>query len=127
MKSKIFLLVSLTVIIFVVLYFATFRQSSQSGNQEQMAVELEKSLGQEIVLRGQAVDAKMGAVILVGDTPVYIENLQSWPESLGGTEVFVSGKLVFKPYLPEAEKRNGEISQGGSGEESYVLQDVQIK
>ncbi len=128
MKSKFLLLIPITVIIFVILYFAASRDSVGSNkNVIENNQQLSLSVNQQVTLKGQAVDAKTGAVLLIGSIPVYIENWQAWPESLGGIQVIVSGKLVLKSYLPETEVQNGEVSQGGSGEESYVLEDVKIK
>lgn len=77
---------------------------------------LTKLVGSRVRLAGTARDAKGGAVLLVGQSPLYLAGLQSWPKEANGKQVAVGGTLVDRAYLPEAKKNEkGEWSQGAEG------------
>jgi len=75
---------------------------------------------------GSAENAKGGAVIAESDgRVVYMEGLDSWPEELHGKVVVATGRLVVKPYLPEATvAADGAISQGTDGGDQWVLENA---
>jgi hypothetical protein len=81
-------------------------------------------LGQRVRLSGIARNAKGGAVLLLGDSPVYLQGVESWPLGVDQKLVGVGGKLVSKRYLPEATRdAKGAISQGTSeGSTQWVLE-----
>lgn len=67
-------------------------------------------------LAGVARDAKGGAVLLLGNTPVYLAGLESWPSEAQGQRVAVGGTLQNEAFLPEATvDKKGAISQGAKG------------
>ena len=77
---------------------------------------LGKLVGSRVRLSGIARDAKGGAVLLVGASPLYLAGLESWPMEANGRLVAVGGTLVDRQYLPEAKKNaKGEWSQGAEG------------
>ncbi len=81
--------------------------------------------GQRVRLGGTARDAKGGAVLLVGKTPVYLPGLDAWPAGAQGQQVVVGGTLVQKQHLPEARRdARGAVSQGASGPQ-WVLESPQ--
>ncbi len=86
------------------------------GAPKKEARALGKLLGSRVRLSGIARDAKGGAVLLVGDSPLYLAGLESWPMEANGKLVAVGGTLVDRQYLPEAKKNaKGEWSQGAQG------------
>lgn len=75
-------------------------------------------VGARVRLGGTARDAKGGAVLLVGDEPVYLSGLDAWPPKASGQAVVVTGTLASKQHLPEASRdASGAISQGASGKQ----------
>lgn len=91
-----------------------------------MDMQLEKVIGQEVTIDGTARDAKGGAVVLTDDNiPIYIEGLDSWPPSIDGSRISVSGVLKKEKYIPDPTiGEDGGISQGAIGMQ-YVLTNVQ--
>lgn len=72
-------------------------------------------------LSGIARNAKGGAVLLIDDSPYYLERLDAWPSDAEGKLVGVSGKVVDKQYLPQATKNaKGEWTQGGEGSQNVI-------
>lgn len=72
-------------------------------------------------LVGTAENAKGGAVLLVDDTPVYVEGLAEWPDALLHTKVKATGVRTRKQVLPEATvDATGAISQGAVGQQDVL-------
>lgn len=59
----------------------------------------------EIVVKGTALNAKRGAVLVTKeDEPYYIENLDSWNDSVYGKKLIVKGVLIIqRDSVPEDE------------------------
>lgn len=75
-------------------------------------------VGGRVRLGGTARDAKGGAVLLVGDEPVYLAGLDAWPAKVSGKAMVVTGTLVSRQHLPEASRdARGAISQGATGKQ----------
>ena len=55
-------------------------------------------VGKIILITGRATNAKMGAVLSGKYGPVFIKQLEIWPESLYGKSVTVKGVLTKKFY-----------------------------
>lgn len=86
------------------------------GTPKKEARAVSKLIGRHVRLSGLARNAKGGAVLLVGDSPLYLAGMQSWPAEAEGKQVALGGTLVDKQYLPEATRNaKGEVSQGGAG------------
>ena len=84
-----------------------------------------KLVGKKVRLVGVAENAKGGAVVLVGKSPVYIAGKGAWPETLRTKRVSLGGTLTHEQYLPEATvSPKGEVSQGTSGGSQTVLRDA---
>lgn len=82
-------------------------------------------VGKRVRLVGVAENAKGGAVVLVGKSPVYIAGRDAWPEAMRTKRVSLGGTLVNEQYLPVATvSPKGEISQGTSGGSQTVLRDA---
>ncbi len=87
--------------------------------------EVLKLVGKRVRLVGVAENAKGGAVVLVGTSPVYIAGKDAWPETMRTKRVSLGGTLVREQYLPEATvSPKGEVSQGTSGGSQTVLRDA---
>lgn len=77
--------------------------------------------GKRVRLSGIARDAKGGAVLLINGEPIYLQGVDSWPDSADKKIVSVGGKLVSKQYLPEARTdAKGAISQGAVGSQTVL-------
>jgi hypothetical protein len=80
-----------------------------------------KLMGSRVRLSGIAQNAKGGAILLIKDSPYYLEGVDSWPKEAQGKLVGVGGKLVDKQYLPEVFRdAKGVISQGAEGSQNVI-------
>ena len=128
MRSKYTVLISVVLFLGLVYYFVSYQTKENSVDNKQPGQSLQEMVNKTVTLEGKTADAKAGAVLLVDGKPVYIEGLDYWPKDFIGKEVTLSGKLVVKSVIPQAEvSKNGEISQGGSGDNDYVLEGVDIE
>lgn len=85
---------------------------------------LAASVGRRVVLVGRADDAKLGAVVVVGDTPVWLAGHDAWPDGWRGANVRVAGRLDRRALAPEPEVGpNGERSAGMVGD-AWVIDDA---
>lgn len=84
---------------------------------------LPSQVGRHVTLTGTARDAKGGAVLLAGSgEPVYIDDLDAWPEALHGKQVTATGHLRRRQHLPQAKvDEHSAVSQGAQGKQ-YVLE-----
>jgi hypothetical protein len=88
--------------------------------------ELANLVDKPVRLVGTAENAKGGAVLLVGDTPVYVAKRSAWSAAELHHRVSLGGQLVRAKFLPEATvNAKGEVSQGvAPGSSQYVLRDA---
>ena len=71
-------------------------------------------IGTTVTLRGRALDANAGAVLLLEDeTPIYIHVLEYWPDEFVGEEVEVRGVLQREKVIPNPEA--SPVSHGAAG------------
>lgn len=127
MKSKYTVLISVVLFLGLIYYFVSYQTKIKPIENKQSGQSLQESVNKNVTLQGKATNAKAGALLLVGNDPVYIEGLDRWSQNFVDKQVSISGKLVVKSFLPQAEVSNsGEISQGGSGDEDYVLEGVDL-
>jgi hypothetical protein len=84
-----------------------------------------QQVGQQAEIRGTARNAMAGAVVLTEDrTPVYIDGLERWDDSLDGSEVRVTGTLTRGSAAPQAStNQQGEVSHGMEGG-NFIVQDA---
>ncbi len=84
---------------------------------------LEKLLGKKVTLLGTARDAKGGAVLVTAQgEPIYIKNLDFWPQEIEGKQVSATGVLKDEKFIPDPIiDKNGGISTGATGTQ-YVLE-----
>ncbi len=89
---------------------------------------LQELVNKTVVLEGKAAYAKAGAALFVNDNPVYIEGLDYWPQDFIDKQVILSGKLVFKSYIPKVETDESGLMRQGSGRgNDYVLEQAAIE
>ena len=88
---------------------------------------LEKLLGQNVVLKGTAKDAKGGAVLITSDNNViYIKDFDFWPSDLIDKNISVSGFLKSDKIIPDpVTDKDGSISCGAYGDQ-LVLEDAKV-
>ncbi len=128
MKPRYVILALLVIVFGLVYYFVLYKTKTKPVNNKQFQLSLQEMVNASTTLEGKATNAKAGAMVLVGNDPVYIDGLDSWSKNFLDKQVSISGKLVVKSFIPKAEvNKSGEISQGGSGDEDYVLEDVDVK
>lgn len=72
-------------------------------------------------VRGDAGNAKGGAILMVNDLPLSVRGRVGWKPEEEGTRVSLHGSLSFEQFLPQATVGpKGEISQGADGSQ-WVL------
>jgi hypothetical protein len=79
-----------------------------------------------VTLRGQALDAKGGAVVRTQDDTVYVSGLGAWPAETAGRLVEVTGILSRRTFPALPVGRAGERSGGAEGTQT-VLEDATWK
>lgn len=81
-----------------------------------------KSIGERVVLQGIARNAKAGAVVVEDAGRVlYVKGLDSWPGSLDGQRVKVTGVVRDEKMIPDpVVDEKGAISQGAEGSQLVI-------
>jgi hypothetical protein len=100
-----------------------FQDGSHMSTVETIA-DLKAMQGQRVTLRGTAADAKMGAVILVEEEPVYLTDLDFWPAALRGKRVRATGLLKLRKNAPDPLPEDGGAIQGAWGD-AWLLDEPQ--
>ncbi|MEZ4449042.1 MAG: hypothetical protein R3B09_06120 [Nannocystaceae bacterium] len=77
--------------------------------------EIESAIGERVVVVGTAGAAKLGAVVLVGEAPIYCLGREGWPEGVEGQEVEVTGTLARTDRFAARVDDDGAVSQGTQG------------
>ena len=127
MKFKYAVIISAVLFLGLVYYFVSYQTKVKPVENKQPQLSLQEMVNKTVTLEGKATNAKAGAILLVDNDPVYIEGLNSWSNNFIDKQISVFGKLVVKSFVPQAEvSNNGEISQGGSGDDNYVLENVDV-
>ncbi len=76
--------------------------------------------GRRILLSGPAQNAKAGAVLMIGEVPVYIDGQDAWPDGQRGQTLRMTGILVVRKHIADPVDEHGMIAQGAWGKQ-YVL------
>jgi hypothetical protein len=101
--------------------FADDRQSNPMSKDAVTSIKnanaLPKYVGKAVAIEGKAADAKLGAVVLLDEEPIYIESLGRWPTEIHGKRVHVSGTLEF-------HKGGGNPKVEGIVPDRYVLKNA---
>jgi hypothetical protein len=87
------------------------------------ASDIKGNLGREVLVEGIAGNASLGAVVLFGDTPIYLEKLKEWQSKVAGKRVRASGILQRFEVPTSRQDEYGNWSAGVSTG-SYKLVDV---
>ena len=80
---------------------------------------LNTALGKNVTIKGKAVDAKLGALLMKDDgSTIWINNLDSWPEVFynrgdEGKVIEVTGKIIEKYDLPVFISKEGDPPRSG--------------
>jgi hypothetical protein len=94
-------------------------------NQESMKLtatnDIQANLGREVLVEGIAGNASLGAVVLLGDAPLYLENLKEWQPSVAGKRVRVSGTLQWFETPTARQDEHGNWSAGVSAGSTFKL------
>ena len=61
---------------------------------------LAQGLNRHVVVEGRAGNAKLGAVVSVGELPVYVDGLRRWREAAADRPVRVRGTLIRRHDKP---------------------------
>lgn len=86
--------------------------------------EIQPNLGREILVEGVAGNASLGAVVLLGEAPVYIEGVKEWKSSVAGKRVRVRGVLQRFEVPTARQDEHGNWSAGVSAGSTYMLTKV---
>jgi hypothetical protein len=79
-------------------------------------------LDEQVTIRGVAEDARAGAILMLGDTPIYIGGLLAWEDELSGKSVKASGTLRRrKSRIPKTSPDKDQYHGLG---DSYVLEEA---
>jgi hypothetical protein len=74
--------------------------------------DLHKDIGRRVELKGEAADAKAGAIIrLPGGRHVYLDGVHSWPAQIRGKPVKAIGTLRLEPAVEPAQADEPAIQQ----------------
>jgi hypothetical protein len=77
-----------------------------------------------VILTGLAENAKAGAVLIVDGVPVYMDDLDTWPDDQRGRSLRMAGSLQRRKRLPAPETSRGE-QVASAPLEQLVLVDAQ--
>ncbi|MBT3982311.1 MAG: hypothetical protein HOE90_13215 [Bacteriovoracaceae bacterium] len=75
-------------------------------------INLSEHIGQNITVQGKAYHQKSGAIVMVDQDYILLENVGNWPDDFHSkVDVEVTGTLEYKMGAP-AVSESGEIQQG---------------
>jgi hypothetical protein len=80
---------------------------------------LEGAAGKQALVRGLAEDAKLGAEVTLGRTPVYCRGLDRWPAELVGKQVVARGLL--ESTMEFAPEQDPALPSAGTSGAVWVL------
>jgi hypothetical protein len=100
-----------------------FLSTGQAKSGHSQPEDWEQKIGKMVSVRGTARNAKLGAVVLSGRQPIYLQGMNAWDDKTVNQKVLVTGVLrKFSP--PVATKKNGEYSAGVTKQDTaYRLED----
>lgn len=89
-----------------------------------MTFEPSQHVGQTVVIRGTAYDARAGAIVELDDrTPIYIAGLTEWDPALHGKPLEVTGLLKERaPRVPQVPP--GGPQRHGLASSTFVLENA---
>jgi hypothetical protein len=73
------------------------------------------SLGKSVVVIGQALQAKLGPVVVAGDLTVYCIDLPGWSDGVLGKQVSARGTLDFTQEFDAPRRQDGLQAAGIHG------------
>jgi len=94
--------------------------------QLERAAAAQAALGKRVRIAGIAGNAKLGAVVLLGNMPFYLVGKTEWDSARRGGRVVVIGLLEKSDHARLRPAPSGAISQGTSGP-IYRLLDVRVE
>lgn len=83
--------------------------------------EIQANLGREVLVEGVAGNASLGAVVLLGDAPLYLEGVKEWQSNIAGKRVRVSGILQRFEVPSARQDEHGNWSAGVSAGSTFKL------
>jgi len=87
------------------------------------SIDLASSVDKQVAIRGKALDAKAGAILMTdGDEVIYLTDMQRWPADYPNQRVIVEGILRRGQVYPEARDEGGASSQGMAGGEQWYIE-----
>ncbi|MEI8289221.1 MAG: hypothetical protein WCH99_07075 [Verrucomicrobiota bacterium] len=87
---------------------------------------IDNEIGRRVTLRGTAQNAKLGAIILIEDFPIYVSGLDAWKAYLVGKPVEVTGTLAKSGGPAIQTNEFGGVSAGVGGP-IYSLENSKFK
>lgn len=89
-------------------------------------LDLDSKLDQRVVLSGIAENGKAGALLTIGEQPIYIEGLESWDESLYGKKVTVEGVLRRDEIFAQSGIL-GDVPVQGMSSQAFYLEEHRVR
>lgn len=86
---------------------------------------IDQEVGKKVTFRGVAQNAKLGAIILIEDFPIYVSGLAAWKAPFVGKQIEVAGTLVKTGGPAIQTNEFGGVSAGVSGP-IYSLENPKI-
>lgn len=77
--------------------------------------------GKPVTLEGRAANAKAGAILLTDDgDAIYLEGLDSWPDTVNGKRVRATGILRHEKIIPDPD--TGPLKSAGAFGDQTILE-----
>lgn len=76
---------------------------------------IDNEVGKNVTVRGTAQNAKLGAIVLIDDLPVYVDGLEEWKATLIGKPIEVTGTLAKSGGPSIQTNEFGGVSAGTGG------------
>jgi hypothetical protein len=86
---------------------------------------IDNEVGKNVTVRGTAQNAKLGAIVLIGESAIYVAGLDGWNEKLVGKEIEVTGTLT-KSGGPSIQTNEFGGVSAGTGGPIYTLLNPKI-
>ena len=85
--------------------------------------EITNAVGKFVTVQGIAQNAKLGAIVMVEDLPVYIADLDAWTNR-AGKPISISG-TIKKTQIAQTRTNEFGLVSGGIGGPIYILENTQ--
>jgi hypothetical protein len=85
--------------------------------------EITNAIGKFITVQGIAQNAKLGAIVMVEDLPIYITGLDAWTNGVDGKPISITGTLKTRSLKTQTNEFG--LVSGGIDGRIYILENPQ--